>query len=732
LLDGLQELAKVDGWPERVLSMQQHWIGKSKGAKIRFPLTKSDEETGLPLPEETIDVFTTRPDTLFGAQYLALSISHPIVQQIAHSSASLQQFIEGASRLPPESKSGYLLTGKQGANPLSKLDGMPEVVRRPLPIYVAPYVLSEYGEGAVMGVPGHDARDFEFWREQKGKEEILTAIAPPGVKAEGEGNITKPFVHEGILTTVCGPFSGFTSSEATEKIVSRLSENELGSLSHSWRLRDWLISRQRYWGTPIPIIHCQECGAVPVLMDKLPVELPKLPKDPSLKGNPLESAHEWVNTTCPKCSRPAKRDTDTMDTFVDSSWYYMRFPDSENALLPFSPESAGDFLPVDTYIGGVEHAILHLLYARFIHKFLSRSPLFPSAQGLNEPFHTLITQGMVHGKTYSEPKTGRFIRPSDLDLSNPSSPRIVSTGETPNISYEKMSKSKHNGVDPTQTIQKYGADATRAHILFAAPVSEILDWDEEKIVGIQRWFNRLWRVVEDVASAFPENFSPNDYLGGPGSADPLSGFDSASLTSSHISLLEATNSTISSLTTTFDSNPYALNTAVSDLTKLSNAYSSHLSPSSGRDSPPFPPRLSYLLLSAHLRLLAPIAPAFADECWERLHSPATVESIHTQAFPTLIPIPATATQVNRTQTVAIQINGKLRFTMELPTSLPAIGIAEEQLRKKWVLEKVGQSEEGKKWLRDEEGVLRKQKRAVVVGDGAEGVKLVNIVLDNSK
>jgi leucyl-tRNA synthetase len=709
--------------------MQRHWLGKSEGAIIRFPLQPLDQASESALIEEVVNVFTTRPDTLLGAQYLGLSISHPIVRKIAQTSEDLKGFINKASSLPPESKAGYLLKGIEATNPLRYLAGMPDHVKYPLPIYVAPYVLSEYGEGAVMGVPGHDMRDFDFWRQHNSERDVLTVIAPLDSETKGNQAQVGPFVQEGVLTSLCGPLSGLTSSEATEKILSHLSESHMGSTSNSWRLRDWLISRQRYWGAPIPIIHCRHCGPVPVPADQLPVELPKMPNGPSVKGNPLESAHDWVNTTCPNCSSPAKRDTDTMDTFVDSSWYYMRFPDSDNSLAPFSPESAASFLPVDTYIGGVEHAILHLLYARFIYKFLSRSSLFPATQGVNEPFRTLITQGMVHGKTYSDPKTGRFVHPSDLDLSDPSLPKLISTGETAMISFEKMSKSKHNGVDPTQTMQKYGADATRAHIMFAAPVGEILEWDEEKIVGIQRWFNRLWRVVDDVASSMLDDVSYRSFLDGAGSSDPLSNLDSESLTSTNLSLIEATNTTITSLNTTLESNPYALNTTVSDLIKLTNLFSSTIPSSGNTDSSPIPPLLSYTLLSAHLRLLAPIAPAFAEECWERLHSPILVDSIHEQAFPRPIPIQEMALKTHKTQTVAIQIDGKLRFTMDLPAFLPATGIAEEQLRKKWLLEKIEHSAEGMKWLRDENGGTKKQRRVVVVGNGAEGVKLVNIVLE---
>jgi len=492
LLKDLDFLAKGGAWPERVLAMQKNWLGKSIGARIKFPVVAYDQST-----HSDIEVFTTRPDTLFGVQYVALASTHPIVQALAKTDAELQAFLDTIPTLPADSKVGYLLPHVRAMNPLAYDESTPAAAKDELPIYVAPYVLGDYGDGAVMGVPGHDTRDHAFWKNNRFDEPIRMVIAP-----SADGSIIPisdgPFIHHGHLTSHCGTYAGLTTAQATKKIIELLESKKMGSTAESWRLRDWLVSRQRYWGTPIPIIHCNSCGPVPVPEDQLPVELPTVEGHwmKGKAGNPLDDAHDWVNTSCPKCHGPAKRDTDTMDTFVDSSWYYMRYIDVKNENMLFNPKKADDSLPVDIYIGGVEHAILHLLYARFISKFIARTGLWNS-KNFGEPFKKVLTQGMVHGKTYSDPSNGRFLKPEEVDLSVSSKPIVVATGEQANVSFEKMSKSKYNGVDPSECMSKYGADVTRAHILFQAPVNEVLEWHEEKISGITRW---LRRVHEHIAS----------------------------------------------------------------------------------------------------------------------------------------------------------------------------------------------------------------------------------------
>ncbi|WEW61917.1 leucyl-tRNA synthetase [Emydomyces testavorans] len=744
LLKDLDSL--MSGWPERILSMQRHWLGKSVGARIMFNIVT---------PGETLDVhvFTTRAETLPGAQYVALAADHRLVKKLAKTDKKLEAFIDSTNSLSTDVKTGYRLPGVHAINPLHAVEHNPNIPSK-LPVFVAPYVLGDYGEGAVMGVPGHDSRDFAFWTENMQSAPILSVIEPDSsdrLSNEQDGFKMEPFLREGVLTNLCGRFAGLSSKEARERIVSILrDQNGTADFTESWRLRDWLISRQRYWGTPIPIVHCHDCGAVPVPVEQLPVELPTV-EGAVLKGktgNPLESAEDWLNTPCPNCKKPAKRDTDTMDTFVDSSWYFLRFLDPFNEAMPFSPSLAR---PVDNYIGGIEHAILHLLYSRFIYKFLATSGLISGAQedkyGAVEPFRTLLSQGMVHGKTFSDPVTGRFLRPSEVDLSVPESPVLTGTQLKPNISFEKMSKSKYNGVDPSTCIEKYGADATRAHILFSAPVSEILEWDESKIVGIQRWFNRLWKIVSDsqtsLASGEPalkqeDIISPNNIT-----LPPLT-----QLSDKEADLLLLAHSTISSVTASLEKNPYALNTVISDLIKLTNSISSSPLPTS--PSSPTSKRLLYILISSLLRLLAPIAPAFASECWEALHTSLLGHnpkaqhhhpppSILSSSWPTplLSDTQSKSLRQRGSQTVAVQINGKLRFTAVIPRFFPSAseqradgpsqqreegktGMSEEE--QSWILARVLETEKGKIWL-TERNEWEKRKRVVVVGGG----KVVNVV-----
>jgi leucyl-tRNA synthetase len=494
--DLLADLELLEGaWPQRVLAMQKNWLGKSTGARIRFPVIAYDKNV-----HSDIEVFTTRPDTLFGVQYVALASTHPIAQELAKDDVELQAFLDTMPALPPESKVGYLLPHVRAINPLAFEESTPDATKASLPIYVTPYLLGDYGDGAVMGVPGHDPRDHAFWKHNHYDEPIRMVIAQSA--DDSTVAVTNaPYVHHGHLTSHSGPYAGLTTAEATKRILGVLEPKGLGSAVETWRLRDWLISRQRYWGTPIPIIHCESCGPVPVPEDQLPVELPSVEDHWSKgkAGNPLEDAHDWVNTTCPKCNGAAKRDTDTMDTFVDSSWYFMRFTDPHNKEQLFDPNVAESTLPVDLYVGGVEHAILHLLYARFISKFVASTSLWKS-KNKGEPFKQLLAQGMVHGKTYSDPSNGRFLKPDEVDLSVPSKPVVISTGEVANVSFEKMSKSKYNGVDPMICMEKHSADATRAHILFQAPVSEVLEWDEEKITGITRWFQRIYDHIDQLTA----------------------------------------------------------------------------------------------------------------------------------------------------------------------------------------------------------------------------------------
>ncbi|KAF7927477.1 uncharacterized protein EAE98_005859 [Botrytis deweyae] len=753
LLQDIDHLAKGGMWPERVLAMQKNWLGKSKGARIQFSISAGENSS-----QQSVEVFTTRPDTIYGVQYIALAATHPIVQGLAKKDTKLQQFLDSLSDLPPDSKVGYLLPTVSAVHPLASRKSTPEASKAPLPVYVAPYVLGDYGDGAVMGVPAHDARDHAFWKHNNHDTPPRHVIGPVD-SASKAVPADQPFVHPGHLTSENPQsFVGQTTAKAKQGIMRLLQNEGLGSAAETWRLRDWLVSRQRYWGTPIPIIHCASCGPVPVPKDQLPVKLPSV-EGHWLKGkagNPLDGAHDWVNVPCPKCGSDAKRDTDTMDTFVDSSWYFMRFADPKNSTTPFSPEAANAILPVDVYIGGVEHAILHLLYARFISKFLSTTPLWPEGSAKNvlgEPFKKLLSQGMVHGKTYLDPSNGRFLKPEEVDLTTPSKPILIASGELAKISYEKMSKSKYNGVDPAQCMTKYGADATRAHMLFQAPVTEVLEWDEQKISGITRWLKRLHDYIctstGESQKIKDHTLSPKDYL--LSAVDVLeknkrnnlekqdSNAEAAVLDSIHadIKLWRAVQQSITNITEAY-SETHSLNTIVSDLMSLTNLIietteankvsreTSHTNVIAGLQNENWVEEHSGLIEIAAtrilLQLMAPITPAFAEECWSISHGGVETLSIFETKFPE--PDGSINWLLPETQKCAVQVNGKLRFAIDIP--IPEEGMDKVELQR-WVVDKVLQSEEGMRRFGEEEGqvdVARRSKRVVVVGRG----KTVNFVV----
>ncbi|KAI5305925.1 hypothetical protein KEM56_002844 [Ascosphaera pollenicola] len=720
------------GWPERVLSMQRHWLGKSTGAKVKF-------QVSTPNGAEDVEVFTTRPDTLHGVRYLALSLAHPLVEAAAENHSDLKAFLDSASSLGPETKAGFMLPGITAENPIASLE-QNSAIPSQIPVYVAPYVLSDYGEGAVMGVPGHDTRDHAFWKENGTADDALFVIQSESRDVGSNSLVdtndlsSKAFTEKGVLADCCGSYAGLTSNEALNKIVGDLQKTGKAQFSDSWRLRDWLISRQRYWGAPIPIIHCNDCGPVSVPDEDLPVKLPSIDAA-QLKGkpgNPLEKATEWLHVKCPSCGGDAKRDTDTMDTFVDSSWYALRYLDAHNRDRPFSPEFVR---PVDTYVGGVEHAILHLLYARFIYKFLAGSDLVPEdflhKYPQPEPFKTLLSQGMVHGKTFKEPSTGRFLKPEEIDLTNPNAPLIKGTTTTPLISYEKMSKSKYNGVDPTSCIEKYGADAVRAHILFSAPVSEVLEWEETKIVGVQRWYTRLWKATLEAHETLAGSSFSVTFKNIQNTSDiPLPPLEQ--LSQEEAEILLAANATIISVTECLKNTPYGLNTVISDLTKFTNALSA--SSLTARLPSTASANVLYIATTVLLRLLSPIAPAFSSECWVELHKAPVMKVTDQGAVPSIFSAPwpkellssedVAALKARGAKSVGVQINGKLRFSVQIPRYTEKLEDAKKQAEaeKEWVISQLLQTPEGKLWL-TERNNWEKRKRVVVV----KGGKVVNVV-----
>lgn len=456
-----EELLDFSGmidWPERVKTMQTNWIGKSIGTEIWFKLENSDQQ---------IKVFTTRPDTIFGCTFMALPPEHPLVTNWLKSETENSEMYNFCDRVMNEdtiartaedtSKEG-IFTGRYAINPVNG-----EKVQ----IWITNYVLMDYGTGAVMAVPTHDQRDFEFAKKYDIPMKIV--IQNPDEELVLE-EMQQAYIEPGILVN-SGNFNGIDSEKSKKPISEWIAENKMGKETVTYRLRDWGVSRQRYWGNPIPIIYCDDCGTALVPDENLPVKLPENVELGKTTQNPLLSVDEWVNVKCPKCGKPARRETDTMDTFVDSSWYYARYTDPDNSNLPFDKDIANAWLPVDQYIGGIEHAVMHLMYARFFHKFMRDQEMVES----NEPFARLLTQGMVT-------KDGA-----------------------------KMSKSKGNAVDPQYIVDRYGADTVRVFMLFASPPDKDSEWSDEGVKGAFRFLNRIWRLFEDNHKLLKEykNFSGN-------------------------------------------------------------------------------------------------------------------------------------------------------------------------------------------------------------------------------
>ncbi len=620
----LTDLDKLEGWPDRVKTMQANWIGKSTGAYLEFPLVGSDA---------TIGVFTTRPDTVYGVTYVVLAPEHPLTLQVTTPEqwATVEAFIQevGAEsetdRTADDKPKRGVPTGGMAINPFTG---------EPIPIWIADYVLVEYGTGAVMGVPAHDQRDFEF--ATRNQLPIVTVIIPEG--GDPAAPLQAAYTEPGIMVN-SGRFDGMPSVEGKAAIVTYAEQQGWGKARVQYRLRDWLISRQRYWGAPIPVIHCPTCGIVPVPDDQLPV---LLPEDVELSGrgaSPLAKLEAWVNVPCPTCGTPARRETDTMDTFIDSSWYFLRFTDARNDSQAFDPTAANDWMPVDQYVGGIEHAILHLLYSRFFTKVLRDRGLL----NFDEPFLRLLTQGMVQGLTYMNPnKSGKdkWIPSHKVD---PSDPKDPDTGEALTVSFQTMSKSKYNGVAPQTVLEKYGADTTRMFVLFKAPPEKDLEWDEADVEGQFRFLNRVWRLVTEFSSPRPDGHpSPS------GRGDRGEGNDS--LTKEEKDLRRAIHTAIKEITE--DLGEYQFNTAISELMKLSNA----LTDAPCKASPVFAEGIRALVL-----LLAPFAPHIADELWQQLGG---TDSVHQQAWLGYDPAALVADEI----TLVIQIMGKTRGTVQVPSS----------------------------------------------------------------
>ncbi|SHI49152.1 leucine--tRNA ligase [Halodesulfovibrio aestuarii] len=588
----LADLEKLKGgWPDRVISMQENWIGKSIGAEIQFKVENS---------EEIIPVFTTRPDTVFGVSFMSLAPEHPMVEKLIEGTEhadDVRAFVKRITNMDRIERTSDnlekegIFTGAYCINPVNGAK---------VPVYVANFVLVDYGTGAVMAVPAHDQRDFEFAR--KYDLPLHVVIQPEGEELD-PATMTEAVSTPGMMIN-SGEFTGLTNEEGKEKVAVWLQENNCGEKTVNYRLRDWNISRQRYWGAPIPVVYCDECGIVPEKEENLPIELPLNVQTHTDGRSPLPDTPEFVDCTCPKCGKPARRETDTMDTFVESSWYFARYTDAQNHEAPFTPEALNYWAPVDQYIGGVEHAILHLLYARFFTKALRDCGYLD----FDEPFANLLTQGMVL-----------------MDGS-------------------KMSKSKGNVVDPTEMIARYGADTVRLFCLFAAPPERDFEWSETGIDGSFRFVNRIWRLIEELEGELiavtPCSSTADDCTCKEAKAIRLKEHETVKKAGDDIE------------------QRFQFNTAIAAIMELVNEL--YLAKDVLKDDEKGRKVLSSAI-STVINLMSPFTPHLCEEIWEQLgHSERLVHAL----WPTY----SEEAMVKDVLTVVVQVNGKVRARLEVPAS----------------------------------------------------------------
>jgi leucyl-tRNA synthetase len=634
--DLLDAIDTLDRWPEKVRIMQRNWIGRSEGLFIRFALDAKTTPSG----ETELDVFTTRPDTLFGAKFMAIAPDHPLAKAAAAKNAKLAAFIEECKRrgtsqaeIDTAEKMGFD-TGIKAIHPLDPT--------WKLPVYVANFILMDYGTGAIFGCPAHDQRDLDF--VNKYGLGNVPVVCPPG--QDPATFVITDTAYDGDGTMINSHFlNGLSIADAKEKVARRL-ESELrngkavAQRQVNFRLRDWGISRQRYWGCPIPIIHCETCGVVPVPKKDLPV---KLPEDVTFDrpGNPLDRHPTWKNVPCPQCGKPARRETDTMDTFVDSSWYFARFTDPWIADAPTNRKDVDRWLPVDQYIGGIEHAILHLLYSRFFTRAMKKT----GHAGLDEPFAGLFTQGMVVHETYRK-ADGEYVMPSEITIAAEGDARkatLKTSGEPIEIgSIEKMSKSKKNTVDPDDIIGAYGADTARWFVLSDSPPERDVIWTEEGVQGSWRFVQRLWRLVGEAAE-----------LAGTAPAERPATFGKAALV-----VRKAAHGALAKVSE--DVEKLRFNRCVAHIYEFSNALSSAI----GNVTAPadITPDFAWAVREAAdilVQLFAPMMPHLAEECWAALGHKTLVSM---QGWPEV----EADLLVENTITLPVQINGKKRADVTVP------------------------------------------------------------------
>ena len=634
----LNDLDKLEGhWPQQVITMQRNWIGRSEGMEIHFPYTLNGEE-------KTLDVFTTRPDTLMGVTYVSVAAEHPLAKHAAATNPALQSFIEACKKgsvaeadLAKAEKMG-MDTGLTVTHPLTG---------EQVPVWVANYVLMSYGSGAVMAVPAHDERDFEFANKyQLPIKQVIDLDENHKQGQQFDATTWQDWYGDkqnGVAIN-SGELDGLNFKQAFDKILTQLEPRGLGKKTINYRLRDWGVSRQRYWGCPIPVINCADCGTVPVPESQLPVVLP-LDVVPDGRGNPLNNLASFTDVNCPCCGKPAKRETDTFDTFVESSWYYARFASPNYTDGMINKVAADKWLPVDQYVGGVEHAVLHLLYARFFHKLMRDEGL---VQG-DEPFANLLTQGMVLAGTYLRENADgskSYYFPEEVDIryndkGQPIEATLKADGQPVKIGkIEKMSKSKNNGVDPQATIDQYGADTVRLYTMFTAPVDQTLEWIDDGLKGPYNFLKKVWRYTIEHAETLAQQSL---------TAATLSVTDTQSLSKAAKSLRRKTHDTIGKLDDAFGKN-LALNTPVSFLMELSNELTAFDIRSDSDLA------VANEALVTLLTLLTMYAPHMAEVLLEQLGI-----DVMTLSYPAV----DTSALVQDTITMVVQVNGKIRGQMDV-------------------------------------------------------------------
>ncbi len=609
----LEGLAHLDRWPDKVRLMQENWIGRSEGVRVNFGLSNGD----------SLEVFTTRPDTLFGASFCAIAATHPLAQDLSSTDNQIAAFIEDCNRV------GTSEASIENAEKIGIETGLtarhPFLKSKDLPVFIANFVLMDYGTGAIFGCPAHDQRDLDF--ALKYDLEVTPVILP--VDKSEDNFLISDAAYAGAGTLINSDFlNGLDIKQAFKRVSKELTALGRGQAETSYRLRDWGVSRQRYWGCPIPVIHCSSCGVVAVPDKDLPVILPR---DVAFDGpgNPLEKHPTWKHVPCPKCNQPARRETDTCDTFFDSSWYYARYCSPQHTAQPFDREASDYWMPVDQYIGGVEHAVLHLLYSRFFIRALNEIDLI----SCEEPFTGLFTQGMVCHETYKT-VAGNWLFPSDV-IQDDKVWKHAETGEIINKGRsEKMSKSKRNVVDPAEIINAYGADTARLYMLSDSPPDRDLEWTEAGIQGSWRFLNKIWRMIERFSDKvdLSARSAPKD-------------FDSLS------PLHKEMHKTIANVTNDLDR--FHFNRAVARIREFTNCVSNFHVETEDADW------MRTQCYNTILQLLSPIVPHIAEELWQRMgNDKCLYQTKWPQWDPTLLE--------DETAVVAIQVNGRLRGKIEIP------------------------------------------------------------------